>query len=480
MNSNVHDNTMASLLSLGDDILLEILSLLSSDELVTVRQTCKYLSLLSRERYLWNYLLRRDVTERRIPLPYYRKPSSELSSAQLETLTRHALQSASPSRSPLVTRFDQGRSVTWLRLVHGQYVLAAHNKSGESTIALYSVLSIQNGNGKPEPIATATLPGVVSSGELDVQEDQVVLSLCFQSPVRMISVMSLRRRGSELAFVELARFDSVSHIRCLRGALIGCGVRGDANLPCLLNWTTGALCTLPPSPVADGRVTAMALRDDLCVVARANVLSIYAVGHGEPVLVQDLPFDHALGTVAFAASAPASGSARLQLLITSHGGLHVYSVRQDAAGRFVSRLVAEEALKQSALLAGAPQLPRFGGSAAHVAWAKTPASFFDRQSHLCVARVVPADAPPPAGVDAAADRAAKGDAPALESRLELLAECRDFRLPSMHAMPVMDFDDGVGLLAVGNALGEVALCSYGARVSARFVDCLRPLPVPMA
>lgn len=145
-------------------------------------QTCRYLSIVSRERYLWNFLLRRDVVGRRVPLPSYAKPPTQLGSAELETLTRRALLSASPSSSPVVTRFDQGRSVTWVRLVHGQYVLVAHNKSGESTIALYSVQSIQNGGGKPAPIATATLPGVVSSGEMDVQEDQVVLSLCFQSP----------------------------------------------------------------------------------------------------------------------------------------------------------------------------------------------------------------------------------------------------------------------------------------------------------
>lgn len=493
MNPAINDNTMAPLLRLGDDLLLEILSLLSPVELINLRKTCKYLSLVSRERYLWNHLLRRDVAGRSIPLPHYRRAASELSSSQLETLTRHALHSASPSRSPVVTRFDQGRSVTWLRLVHGQYVLVAHNKSGESTIALYSVLEIQNGSGKPVPIATARLPGVVSSGELDVQEDQVVLSLCFQSPQRMISVMSLRRRGTELGFIELARFDGVSHIRCLRGALIGCGVRGDANLPCVLDWTTGKLCTLPPSPVADGRVAAMALRDELCVVARSNVLSIYALASGEATLLQDLHFDHALGSVAFApasASAAAPG-AGLQLLITSHGGLHVYSVQRDASGAFVSRAVAQEALKQSAVLAGAPQLPRVGGSAAHVAWAKTPASFFDREARLFVARVVApaAGAVPCAGTAQEATAAPREDkdaepapvpAPVPESRLEVLVDCKHARLPGLHAMPVMDFDDGVGIIVLGNALGELALCTYGAPLTSRFVDCLRPLPIPQA
>lgn len=226
----------------------------------------------------------------------------------------------------------------------------------------------------------------------------------------------------------------------------------------------------------------MALRDGLCVVARSNILSIYSLASGEPELVKDLRFDHALGNVAFAAeSAPAvqevkGSTSRLQLLITSHGGLHVYSVSQDDSGAYVSRLVAEEALKQSATLTSQPQLPRFGGAASHVAWTNTPKSFFDRTAHIFVARVA---APVPEAKDAAKD-GAREPAAAQESKLEVLVSCKDARLPSLHAMPVMDFDDGVGLIAVGNALGELALCSYGAPMTPQFVDCLRPLPVPLA
>lgn len=70
--------------------------------------------------------------------------------------------------------------MNFLRLVYGQYLLAALTKGKESVITLYSLLSIQQG--QVEPLARATLPGPVSSGEIDVQDDQVVLALCFQSP----------------------------------------------------------------------------------------------------------------------------------------------------------------------------------------------------------------------------------------------------------------------------------------------------------
>ncbi|KIP09493.1 hypothetical protein PHLGIDRAFT_316246 [Phlebiopsis gigantea 11061_1 CR5-6] len=278
----------------------------------------------------------------------------------------------------------------------------------------------------------------------------------------MVAVLTLRLRDGEITFAERGRFEGCSHVRSLRGALVGCGVQGAADLPCLLNWQTGVVQTLPPSPVSDGRCVAMALRDDLCVVARSSVLSVYSLAAPHPALVQDLRFDHALGSVAVSASA----AAPLSLLITSHSGLHVYTVSQDASGAYVADLVAEEALKASTLLTSAPALPRVGASASHVAWTSTPASFFDRQARIVIARV-------------SRDNAAPAGA-RCPSKIELLSECKDWRLPSLSAMPVMDLDDGMGILAVGNALGELAICNYGGALTEPILGCLRPLPIPAA
>ena len=78
-------------------------------------------------------------------------------------------------------------------------------------------------------------------------------------------------------------------------------------------------------------------------------------------------------------------------------------------------------------------------------------------------------------------RIAPNDAPAgagSASKIELLSECKDWRLPSLHAMPVMDFDDGMGLFAIGNAVGELAVCNYGGPLTDGILSCLRPLPIP--
>jgi hypothetical protein len=145
-----------------------------------VLQTCRYLAAVSRSRYLWSSLLRRDIICCRVPLPFYHKPIIDLRSSDIEVLTHRALHIGSPSCPPTVTRFDQGQSVIWLRLIYGQYVLVALANPKENVLALYTLLSIQEK--KAEPIARIILPGVVSSGELEVQDDQVVIALCFQSP----------------------------------------------------------------------------------------------------------------------------------------------------------------------------------------------------------------------------------------------------------------------------------------------------------
>jgi hypothetical protein len=187
----------ASILRLGDDILLQILKQLSVDELLVLRkvhfvllkrrsslsnflQTCKYFYVLSRSRYLWHHALGRDVVQERRPLPSYRKPVHELESAELEVLTRRALRLDVPCQQPSITRLDSKQPVQWIRLVHGQWMLVASTGKQGSVLTLYSLTEMENG--KPSLIAAGELPGPVSSGDVQVHDDRLVVALCFQSP----------------------------------------------------------------------------------------------------------------------------------------------------------------------------------------------------------------------------------------------------------------------------------------------------------
>lgn len=148
---------------------------------MTSLQTCRYLSTISHSRYLWHNVLRRDVTQEHRPIPSYRKSTLELGTRQLEALTHRALRLDTPCSQPTISRLSTRQAVTWVRLVQGQWLLVAFSSpQSHYTLALYSLT--QTDEGRPAQLAVTQLPGPVSSGEFQVQEDRVVIALCFQSP----------------------------------------------------------------------------------------------------------------------------------------------------------------------------------------------------------------------------------------------------------------------------------------------------------
>lgn len=50
----------------------------------------------------------------------------------------------------------------------------------QSTLTLYSLTVMEDG--KPSMMAVINLPGPVSSGEIQVHEDRLVIAVCFQNP----------------------------------------------------------------------------------------------------------------------------------------------------------------------------------------------------------------------------------------------------------------------------------------------------------
>ena len=129
---------------------------------------------------MWHRILARDVILERRPLPSYSKPLYQLRSAQLETLARRGLRLDVPCQQPSVTKFASKQSVQWIRLIHGQWMLVATTDKQHSTLTLYSLTAMEDD--KPTLIAVAKLLGPVSSGEIQVHEDRLVIALCFQSP----------------------------------------------------------------------------------------------------------------------------------------------------------------------------------------------------------------------------------------------------------------------------------------------------------
>lgn len=216
----------------------------------------------------------------------------------------------------------------------------------------------------------------------------------------------------------------------------------------------------------------MALRDGVCAVATSDALHIYSLptDGGECALLQVLPLSHVAESVAFSKGTEDSHSSetdcsrsRFQVFVTNKLGLYVYRVLEDAEGSFAAEVVSErEEPADASSRSSRPAYPCFGNSSSQVAWIYPPTSLFDRQSRLVTAKIQRDPTP-------AASCAAK---------LSVLFESNAAELPSLYAMPVMDFDDGAGLLAIGNGFGHLALYSFGGVLPPDYSQCLQRLPTP--
>ena len=179
------------------------------------------------------------------------------------------------SRSHSTVYLRQTRSVTWIRLVQGRWLLAASSDSTTSVLSVWSVsMVLQTGlssNQPPRPQAEVYLEGPVSDGCVDVQGGQVVIALEIRSlyvllqspahtPVLMIpshlrresSIRVLRLAKAKLTvavtIVELARIPGLSRIRCLRGDHVGFALYAEVSIPCIFNWRTGVVVKLRERP----------------------------------------------------------------------------------------------------------------------------------------------------------------------------------------------------------------------------------------
>jgi len=81
----------ASLIDLLDDVLIHLFTVITVPDILTLRLTCKRLSLVSKLRIIWCNKFQAEVQERKLPIPGSLLPLSDISAEDLEWRTRRAL-----------------------------------------------------------------------------------------------------------------------------------------------------------------------------------------------------------------------------------------------------------------------------------------------------------------------------------------------------------------------------------------------------
>ena len=133
---------------------------------------------------MWLRILARDVCSDLVP-PYC-KPMDTLSPHATEVLTRHLLRIQRATASDMIssTRYTlhQPRSITWVRLIHGLWLLVAASDATTSTLSMWSVqTTLSCPPGSAAPAAVIYLDGRVNRGEVHVSEEQVLIALEMRS-----------------------------------------------------------------------------------------------------------------------------------------------------------------------------------------------------------------------------------------------------------------------------------------------------------
>ncbi|KAH8103866.1 hypothetical protein BXZ70DRAFT_923156 [Cristinia sonorae] len=249
----------------AEDVLLQVLCLLSIRDIISMRQVCKEFRRITGAKLLWLVVFYRDIEPNTIafPLADYVRPLDDLSAQETELLVIHLIRRRHPSFRlkipPSLVRVDQVRSVTWVKFVQGTWLLVATSDADTSCITVWRISDIQKASSDAVPTAEAFLSGPVRDGIVEVQDGAIVIaiSLCTRTP--SLKILSLRVDNEHVVFVELATHENIDHVRGLHGDWVGCAAHNSLNVPCLINWKTGTVLPFYGKPRRQGGCMAMSI-----------------------------------------------------------------------------------------------------------------------------------------------------------------------------------------------------------------------------
>nr|GAT57323.1 predicted protein [Mycena chlorophos] len=480
---------------LFDELVPEVLLLvcfeLDLQSIYSLREVSRFFDRVTRTRVLWLTLLQNALNQGAF-IPRYIENHSKLDSHTLESLV-HRLTALVPkwsspttstsSPTPLMHRYLP-LSVTWTRLIAGNWLFVASSDDLQSQLSCYDLADLDSASGTTH----AYLPGRVRTALTEIQANGIVLALGLTHEAHAVYVITLRKRDGRNVFCELARLEGSSHVLMLSGDFVGCAVRGGLNIPHLFNWRAGAVYELAPPPggldIPARRCVPhlMTLWNDQLVVVRAHCIEIYQIHHETRAAAFRKAIEVSVIWEINVGSPPDAPTGSLHFVALSPAGIELLSLRD---------LDAEEPqVDQTRLI----QMPcGFSGNFTPTTSWQEP---FEADHPLfCNLRVgasgrrmlwtsavdasIRIDGHPLSLVQAPI---AFGEPVDNQQMSTVFAE----KDPALWGLACVDFDDALGLVVVGNIFGELAVFDYGSeppmgkhRWTKDLADCPEPLPPPL-
>ncbi|KAF7292968.1 hypothetical protein MIND_01196000 [Mycena indigotica] len=466
---------------LNDDVLALVCLNLTPKEISCVRQVCRAFNYVTRARSLWLTLLRDLFAEGAI-IPHFLPKLEQLDASTLERLVfRLSPELEEPERGYPATLaiFHLTLSVTWVRLIAGNWLFVAASNEFESKLSCYD-LSDRSASGT----ANAYLPGRVKTGNVEIQNGEIVLALGLGSQVEAVFVVTLRKHKRKNVLCELARLEGSSHVLMLSGDLIGCAMRDGVSIPHLYRWKDNTIIdiALPPGgldvPARRSVPHFITIWEKTLVIVRSRCIELYDVGLG----LRTISFRKIIETSSISEvelySPESSRSASLQLIALSASGIDMISLdclEDDDVHIERYNLVdlppvppePEPEDDFGFILVSSINYPllyglRVGASSMRMLW------FSAAEASLGLLQIFSKQISPIQG----------------DSNVLLLTDLDDPKAPALYGLSVTDFDDVLGLVVVGNCFGEVAVFDLTANTdSVRYPRltpdlAVRPGPLP--
>ncbi|KAJ7746321.1 hypothetical protein B0H16DRAFT_961522 [Mycena metata] len=457
-----------TLTSLGEYLIILVCLELPLVDITSLRQVCRCLTEATNAKVLWIKILDQRIRNAGTVVPSYLKGHDVLDAVALEALVRRLSRLADKweagNLSPIeISRLRLAQSITWLRLVNGNWLFVASSDNNVSRISCWDLSLVFQGS--VEPVAEAYLPGRVKTAKLEVQSSGVVLALGLGPESSSIHVITLRQHSGRHVFSELCCVEDSSHVLLLCGDIIGCAVRQGAVVPHVVNWKTGEIHSIPPPPNGrdiPGRRNVphlMTIWGEFLVVLGTNTLEFYTF----PSLVNDsILFVKAIKTptiweAAVCGSAHMPPIAPLRLITLTPAGITLCVIEHHDFAGFNDDTICPNfciaKCPQRIYLSEEDEEPWYrlciGETGQRALWIATDEDLdeiFNNPAHFVYVNVplLPSDAPTP--------RITWND---------------DADEPALWALPCVDFDEALGLTVVGNCFGELAIYDHDGRYPER-------------
>ncbi|KAF7293017.1 hypothetical protein MIND_01201000 [Mycena indigotica] len=455
-----------ALAQLNNDILLLVCLELPVDTIQTLRQVSRVFSVVTRVRSLWITLIRRVLTTNGL-MPSYLGHYEELETSVLELLVRrleHFTEKWERDPTPIspatLFNYNTSLSVTWLKLVAGNWLFVASSDETESKISCYdlSTATPDSMNG----IVHAYLPGRVRTGRVEVQDGSMVLALGLGPESAAVHILTLCKVSGQNVFCELARCEGSTYVLMLSGSLVGCALRNGSNVPHIYDWKSRTIYDIIPQPdgldVPSRRTVPhlMTKWQGKLIIIRSSAIELYDTVYAQTTtFVFNTNFDTPSISEVERCAPPGRSPDTLHFLALSSRGLELITLEPGAGQVDYHQSLILEAPFHRILNPGDPvpvgeDYPMFyglrvGDSGQRALWiSAAEATIYCKNPHL---RLCQGALPPTFSGDTT-----------MQQISTTFAGMED---PAIWGVASIDFDDALGVVAIGNCFGELWVYDFG-------------------